>query len=168
MSISIADQYFLKANSYYPFWTEFVVENLNYALSYEEYHAPSLVLMGRLQMDLLKNYSAAKHYFEMALAFEPTYVETYEYFSLLCLYIGDYPKVKNLTDRAIKIKGADVPLMRYRRAKMYELMGLHEIAKEEVDKLIKTSGSNKSLNFYKNEKNRLKKLIKMRQAKSKA
>ena len=168
MSISIADQYFLKANSYYPYCTEFVVENLNYALSYEEFHAPSLVLMGRLQMELLSNYKKARHYFELALAFEPAYIETYEHYSLLSLYTSDFAKVKELTDRAVKIKGTDICLMRYRKVKMYELMGLHEIAKEEVNKLIKTSGSNKSLNFYKNEKSRLKKLIKMRKVKSKA
>lgn len=150
MDISQADQYFLKAESYYPYCSEFVVENLSYALSYDENHVPSLVLTGRLQMDLLKNFKTAKHYFELALAFDADYVETYEHYSLLCLWTGDFAKAKQIIDQSISIKGMDLLRMRYRKAKMYELMGLHEIAKEEVNKLIKTSVNNKSLNFYKN------------------
>lgn len=166
MSISLADQYFLKAEGYYPFWSEFVVENLNYAFSYDEYHAPSLVLMGRLKMELLKDFKGAKHCFELALTFEPSYVETNEYYSLLCLWTSDFATADSIIDRSVRVKGIDLALMRYRKAKMYELMGHLKLAKSEVDKLIKTSVTNKHLRYYQDERSRLKKLIKMRKSKS--
>ena len=74
MGTTLADEYFLKAWSNYPFCAEDALEPLNYALSFDEEHAPSLCLMGRLQMEILKNFKTAKHYFECALLADSDYV----------------------------------------------------------------------------------------------
>lgn len=165
MEISIADQYYLKAFGEYPYELGEVCDNLNYALSYDEYHAPSLVLKGRLFMEQMKSYSKAKACFEMALAFEPDYAETYEYYSLLCIWCKDYEKAQKLIDDSYKIVGINIYRMRIRQAKLYEYMGRYEQAYQEMKDLEKISSCYQSLDYFQSEKKRLKNLIKMRRKK---
>ena len=81
MSISIADTYYLKAVSNYPWNLDEATENLNYALSYDEHHAPANCLMGRLYMEILKDFDKAGSYFEQAIINDLQYVDTYKWFS---------------------------------------------------------------------------------------
>ena len=48
MGLSIADQYYVKAFDNYPFEIENTVENLSYALSYDEHHVQANCLMGQV------------------------------------------------------------------------------------------------------------------------
>jgi tetratricopeptide (TPR) repeat protein len=168
MGISIADQYLLKAFDCYPYDLDSVAENLNYALSYDEVHVPTLVLLGRMYMEQLKNFSEAKHYFEVALSIDPVYVETYEHYSLLSLWTGSYAKVLSLYDRSVKVKGINIAVMRHRRVKAYEQMGLHHLAAKEISQLVKISGCQEMLTFHESEKERINKLIELRKQKLEA
>ena len=56
MNITQADKYFLKALDSFDYDEGEMVEALNYALSYDEEHAPSLCLAGRLHMEKMKNF----------------------------------------------------------------------------------------------------------------
>ena len=123
MNISLADQYFLKAQDAYHWDAEQLVESLNYALSYDVEHAPSLCLTGRLMMEKLKSFDAAKHHFEMALIADPFYVETYKYYSLLLIWLGDFAKAEKLIHRSEKIAGMPTVVIIQRRATMLECQG---------------------------------------------
>jgi len=56
MELNQADQYYLKALDFYPNDFEFVLENLQYALSHDDEHAQSLCLKGQIFMFYLKEY----------------------------------------------------------------------------------------------------------------
>jgi len=166
MRDSLADHYYLKAFDAYPYCLVTVSEYLDYALSCDDYHAPANVLKGRVEMEYLRNFKAARHYYEMALLAEPEYVDTYEYYTLLCLWTGAFGKLESLLKASIKVPGIDVHLMRFRKAKMLEMVGRLEDASIEFEKLVLTATSTAKLDRFKKERKRVRKLIKMRARKS--
>jgi len=102
-NINLASGYYLKALDNFHFAADEALEQLNYALSYDEEHAPSHCLMGALYMQYLKDYTEAMHCFELALLYDVNYVDTYKWYINLCLWIGDLSKADQLISRASKI-----------------------------------------------------------------
>lgn len=94
MELTTAYQYYLKAKSAYPYDLGEVAEMLDYALSYDDECAPALCLMGQIQMEALKDFDAAEHYFQRALIADPRYVDTYKYLSKLLIWIGSIAKAE--------------------------------------------------------------------------
>jgi len=130
MSISIAVQYYLKALDNYPYDIEIVVENLNYALSYDSDHAQSNHLMACVQMYILKQYDLAVEYFDQALIGDLNYPDTYKNYSKLMLWLGEYEKANKLIDFGLKIKGMDRKSLLINKATIYELKGDFKAAKK--------------------------------------
>ncbi len=112
MAITLADTYFLKAQDNYPWELEEMIENLNYALSYDEDHAEANCLMARFQAEQLNKYSAAEYYFETALASDPLNLNTCKYYSNLLIELKDFNKAHKLIEYALKIRGVDVAIMK--------------------------------------------------------
>jgi tetratricopeptide (TPR) repeat protein len=108
MDLTLADQYYLKAVDSYPYCREFVIENLNYALSYDEEHAQALCLLGRIYMYELKEYRAALVCLQKALQSDMQYPDTYKYLSLLKIWLSDYDGALKVIRYGKKVKGMDV------------------------------------------------------------
>lgn len=134
MGLSLADEYYLKAVDNYDFNLEGVVEPLNYALSYDEEHVPSLCLMARIKMDYLKDFKSARHYFELALIVDPNYIDIYKYYSKLLIWTGELDKAEQLIIKSMKVKGLS-NVFRYRiRSNIYEYKGRPDLAIIEIKK----------------------------------
>ncbi len=84
MALQLAEQYYVKAMEQYPYALEEVIENLNYALSYDPEHAGANCLMGKFYQYQFHDYVTAEDYYEQALSCEPQHVDTcLAYFDLL-------------------------------------------------------------------------------------
>ncbi len=90
MSLTLADQYYIKAIDNYPYNLEESVENLNYALSYAKDHAGVNCLMGRFYFEQLKDLETAEYYFQNALASDLNHLETFVWYAMLLIQIRNY------------------------------------------------------------------------------
>ncbi len=131
MSLTLADQYFLKALDNYTFDIEQTVESLNYALSYDEQHPAANCLLGRLLMEKLKRFPEAKHCFERALIEDPNYVDTYKFYSQLLIWMGDLEKAETIIEKGISKVGMPKLIMIKRKAAILEARGLVQEAIKE-------------------------------------
>ncbi len=158
-NLTIADTYFLKAFDYYDYNLEVVVENIGYALSYDEEHAPTWCLKGRLMMDCMKNFKEAAHCFENAIFYDPNYIDTYKYYSLLLIWISDFEKAKIIINKSKRVKGMSRATIIHRSAMIYEYQGNigEAIRIMKNGKLFSLTQSN--YDFFNNEINRLKRKV---------
>ncbi len=136
MNQTLADSYYLKALNEYPWNPGQTMENLNYALSYDDGHARAHVLMGRLCMEVIKDYQEAEYHFEQALMADLDYVETYKWFSLLKIWMGAYAEANKLIEYGMQIDGMDIATMTHRKALIAEgtghLKGARRLYKEAI------------------------------------
>jgi tetratricopeptide (TPR) repeat protein len=129
MDITLADQYYLKALDSYPYCREFVIENLNYALSYDDKHAQALCLLGRLYMYELKEYRAAIACLQKALESDMNYPDTYKYLSLLKIWLSDYDGALKLINYGMKVEGMDISTLLLLKSLISECKGELDLAK---------------------------------------
>lgn len=116
----ITNTYLIKALDYYPFNLEESLESLNYAMAFEENNPIALCLMGRVQLEIFKDYALADNYFREAIAANNNYLETYTYF-LECLLIQEeFEEMTKLLAFARKRKGIDRGMMFYYEAMLFE------------------------------------------------
>ncbi len=155
MSISIADTYYLKAVSSYPWQVEAATENLNFALSYDENHAQANCLMGRLHMEILKDFEGAEFYFEQAIMNDLQYIDTYKWFSLLKIWTGEFDKARKIIDYGMKIKGMDKALLIHRKALICEAQGYSIAAQKLLVYAMRCSLSESYVTFFKDELSRI-------------
>lgn len=129
MNLTIGDQYYLKARDYYPYNMEFVVENLNYALSYDDEHTQANFLLGKVYMYLMKDYGKATQCFEKVLRCNLDYADVYKHYSLLKIWLKDYDGARKLINYGEKVKGMDVSTLLILKAIIYECRGEYHQAK---------------------------------------
>lgn len=116
----ITNNYLIKALDYYPYNLEEALESLNYAMAFEENNPIALCLMGRVQMEIFKDYALADSYFREAIAANNNYLETYPYF-LECLLIQEeFEEMTKLLAFARKRKGINRAMMFYHEAMLWE------------------------------------------------
>ena len=101
---SQANSYYLKAKESYPWDLSESLEALEYAISYDETHAPAHSLLGQLYAEQLNNYEEAFYHFEQALILDIHYVETYYHFSDALIQYGELKRAKKLLKHAKKNK----------------------------------------------------------------
>jgi len=123
MNLSVADQYFLKAQSNYPYDIEDVVENLNYALSYEDDHPQANFLLGLIQMYNLKDFGKAEQCFDRVLECDLNFTDVYKYYSMLKIWKSDFDGAMKLIKFGLKVPGMDVCTMLMIQAMVYECKG---------------------------------------------
>jgi len=107
MDLNLADQYYLKASENYPYNLEFAIENLNYALSYDDEHPSANCLSGMIYMYQLKDFEQAAKCFYTALQSDINYPETYKHYSLLRLWQGEFERAQKIIDRGMQVIGMD-------------------------------------------------------------
>ncbi len=114
------NNYLIKALESYPYDLEQCMESLNYAMAYEDNNPIAYCLMGRVHLEIFKDYPTANSYFREAIASDVNYLETYGYL-LECLLIqADFEELKKLLVFAGKRKGMDRALLFYYEAMLLE------------------------------------------------
>lgn len=101
------NKYYFEALDNYPYCLPDCLEALNYALSYDPEDADSLCLMGRIYSEALTDYEKAKAYFEEAMLFDVTNLNTPQYYIKCLLDNEDLDEAEKLIEYALKLKGID-------------------------------------------------------------
>ena len=133
MSLQIADQYYLKAKSamggFCSDWGE-VCENLNYAVSHDETHCPSLTLLGKIYTEYLYDFDEGFTYFDAVITANANYTDVYPKYIKALIWNDDLEKAQKLIDFSLTIKAID-------KASIYWLQACILEVKKEYKKGIK-------------------------------
>ena len=156
MNNTLSTKYYLQALEAYPYDLTEALESLSFALSYENNHAGAHCLLGRLNMEQLKQFEKAEYHFEQALISDINYVATYEYYSLLLITLGDYKRTEKLLNYAYSIKGINRVAMQYREGLLNEHRKNMLAAKKFMNMAYENSCNQEERSFLKNELERVK------------
>jgi len=167
MELTLADQYYLKAETNYPYGIEEVVENINYALSYDDEHVQAHCLMGRIFMYQFKEYDQAAKCFSKILQFDLNFPDTYKYYSLLKIWQSDFEGALKLIDFGMKINGMDKASLLIHRGLVSECLGDFNQAKLLMEKALLFSIDNNSTEKANENLSRVKKKKKLLRLKRK-
>lgn len=105
MENNLHNTYLFRAIEAYPHELERAVEALNYALSYNPESVKALCLMATIQNEQLKDFEAAKAYYERAIAADIENEDIYPDYIRLLVNRGDYAKAKILIAFALRFEG---------------------------------------------------------------
>lgn len=155
MSFTLADQYYLKASASYPWCLEEVLENLNYALSYDENHAGANYLMGKFYMEQYQDFENAEDFFVKVLSTNPYHVKACEAYVMLLIRTGKFSEAQRLIDFAGKIKGANAARLYRLKSLVYEHQRNYGQAIESLKFALLESFSQSYINFLSEEMNRI-------------
>lgn len=107
MGLTLADSYYLKAKAatrgLFSDWEE-VCEALNYALSYDEEHCPSLCLLGEIYAKHLSMPEKAFDCFDKVIAIDTNYEEVYYKYIKYLIWNAETDRAKTLIDFAKTIE----------------------------------------------------------------
>ena len=155
------NKYYFEALDFYPYNLPDCLEALNYALSYDSEDADALCLMGRIHSEVLKNYEKAKEYFEEAMMFDVSNVNTPQYYIACLIENEDFAEAEKLITYALKIKGIEKSTLGFYRAMISERRGslknaLHFLKEAETFCFTQfLTGSVENQELYWNQKDRL-------------
>lgn len=131
MSITIGENYLLKAKEAYDFDMEECVEALNYAMSYDEENAEVYLLHGKVMLYYIKDYSNAEESFMQALSIEPTHSETFIEFIWLRINEAHFEEAQKLLYGALQVVKKDF-------AQLYRLQAVLLEYEESYDDAIES------------------------------
>ncbi|SEB99895.1 hypothetical protein SAMN04489761_2210 [Tenacibaculum sp. MAR_2009_124] len=117
---TLVNNYIFKALDAYPYDLEETVEALNYALSYDDKNSTALLLSGRIQAEILKDYEKAKSIYQEALAENVNAIEIYPHYIHTLLCNEDLEEAKRLIDFALTVKGSDKAVLYVAKANLFE------------------------------------------------
>jgi hypothetical protein len=110
MALQIADQYYLKAKSamsgFCSDWGE-VCESLNYAISHDETHCPSLILLGKIYTEYLYDFEEGFSYFDAVIVANTNYTAVYPTYIKALIWNEDLEQAQKLIDFSLTIKAID-------------------------------------------------------------
>lgn len=159
MALQIADQHYLKAqdamNGLFSDWTE-VCESLNYAISYDDNHCPSLTLLGKIYASYLNNLDEAFVYFDKVIAADANYVEVYPEYIKALLWAEETDRAQKLIDYSLKIKTIDDTKIYWCQAYLFETQGMYKEGIGFLKKAKKVTYNDHFRDFLDDEKRRLK------------
>ena len=168
MGISLADQYYLKALDNYNYDVAEVIENLNYALSYNSHHADANCLMGRVYSELIYNTDLATQYFEQALSNDLSNMEVIRCYTHLLIKHGDYEKAKKMIKYGRTVKGISKAMLMHYEALIAEHQKDYSKAKQILKETLNEAFSASETSFIKSEITRVKEKIKRTKEKKKS
>ena len=162
MGFNIADQYYLKArgamSGFCSDWEE-VCEGLNYALSHDENHLPSLLLLGKIHANFLSDFEAAFSCYDKIIAINPNYTEVYPKYILTLIWADQLGKAQKLIDFALTIKGVSEAEIYSTQSYIYEVHGDYKEGIKYIKKARKLTYNDYYRDFLNDEKKRLKEKI---------
>jgi Flp pilus assembly protein TadD len=156
MDNTLSNKYYLQAYEAYPYDLTEALESLSYALSYESDHAGAHCLLGRLNMEQLKQFEKAEYHFEQALISDINNVATYEHYSMLLIILKEYKKAEKLIKHAYSIRGVNIAAMQYREGLLYEFRKNIITAKKLMKQAYDNSCNEEERSFLKSELDRVK------------
>lgn len=134
MDTNLLNNYVLKAIDAYPYELEETVENLNYALSYENDNAYALFLMGRLQAEQFGDYEKAKQHYAEALANKMDFHKVYSKYILVLIWNEDYEEAQKLIDFAFTVKGLNKGEVHLYQGQLFENLQVYKKAIKALKK----------------------------------
>ncbi|MAQ75714.1 MAG: hypothetical protein CL613_05210 [Aquimarina sp.] len=153
---NLLDKYLFQALDAYPYDLEEAVESLNYALSYDQNNATALGLMGEIYAEQLKNYEAAKEYYQKALAADIFAVNIYPKYINVLLWNEDYAEAEKLIDYALTVKGTDKGILYVKKAIYFEQKRAYKKALKCLKLAKSYAYNNYFINDLKEEETRIK------------
>ncbi len=164
MGLTVADQYYLKASGamgmFGSDWEE-VCESLNYALSYEETHAPSLCLLGKVQVEQLGNYEEGFACFDKVIAQNPDYKEVYTTYARLLIWANELERAKKVIAFGLTQKQKDEAQLLWLTAYAYECNEDYKACIQSLKKAKKKTYNEYHFEFLEDEIKRIKKKRKL-------
>ena len=122
------NKYYFEALDCFPYNLPDCLEALNYALSYDPEDSDALCLMGRIHSEILFDYETAKTYFEEAMMFNVSNLNTPQYYITCLINNEDFAEAGKLIDYAFKIKGIDKSNLYFLRSILSEKRGSYKNA----------------------------------------
>lgn len=156
MATSLAETYYLKALENYPWELSETLENLTYALSYDDQNSAANCLMGRLHMNDLKDYQSAEYYFEKAISSNPYYDCTYSHMISLYIRQRQLIKAERLLRHAQRIPTISRSHILCSMSQIMEIRGELKLAKSFMNSAMAEVLDESEQEFVKNELHRLK------------
>ncbi len=164
---NLLDKYIFQALDAYPYNLEETIESLHYALSYDAKNPIALGLLGQVYAESLKNYEAAKEYYQEALAEDMYALDVYPKYINVLLWNEDYNEAKKLIDFALTVKGTDKAVLYLKKGILFEHTKKYKKALQCLKLSKQHAYNNHFINNLKEEKDRIKgKMPKKKKAKS--
>ncbi|WP_394748043.1 tetratricopeptide repeat protein [Spongiimicrobium salis] len=164
MGLTIADSYYLKAKSaiwgFCGDWEE-ACEALNYALSYDETHCPSLCLLGEIYAKNLSRFSEAFACFDQVIAVDNSYVEVYPLYVKYLIWAEEQERAKKLIDFALTIKGVGRGSLLQLSSYIHETQGEYKTSLKQLKEAKKEAYNDNFFGYLEDEEERIKKKRKL-------
>ncbi|GAB7089556.1 hypothetical protein [Marinifilum fragile] len=153
---TLANQYYLKALDLYPYDLEESMENLNYALSFDQDHIGANYLMGKLHLEQLNEYESAEEYFITAMASHSENANVCMDYASLLIQLREYDRANDLLSYAKKIKGVDLSKIKVRKALIHEHKGNYKKAIKVFRKALLNAYNEEEINKIEEDVKRVK------------
>lgn len=160
MGITIADTYYIKALDNYPYDLEEMLENVNYALSYDENHAEANTLMARFYTNEVPKYDLAKEYAQRALASDPSCIGAFSALANVLMYSGELAELQKVVEYVANLKEANRYYFQGLLAQAYEEKGELKVAKAILKFAIRNCVYNSTITDLEARLERVKKKLK--------
>ena len=131
MSITIGENYLLKAMEAYDQDIQECVEALNYALSYDDENAEAWLLHGKVMHYYLKDYSSAEESFIHALSIDTAHGETFIEYIWLRIAEAKFEEAQQLLYQALQVVKKDL-------AQLYRLQAVLLEYEESYDEAVES------------------------------
>ena len=155
MAITLADQYYLKALDEYDYNIEFSIENLNYALSYDQEHVGANCLMGQLYVEYFEDYEKAEAHFQTALSSNPQHIATCKEYCYLLIRLRKFDMALKLVKHLYHIVGVDLSTVIRLEALICEYQKNFSKAKKLLRKATEEAYNSETMYFLKGELRRV-------------
>ncbi|MEO1033849.1 MAG: tetratricopeptide repeat protein, partial [Bacteroidota bacterium] len=170
MGLTIADAYYLKAKGascgFFSDWDE-VCENLNYALSYDETHCPSLMLLGEIYASNMIMYDKAYECFDKVISIDPKNTEVYGTYVKYLIWANDVERAEKLLVFALTLKEIDKAYLLWLSSYLEDVRGNYKVSLKFLKEAKKYCYSDAYFGFMQNEEKRIKKKIDLEKPKKK-
>lgn len=171
MGLTLADTYYLKAKAatqgYYQDW-EAVTESINYAISYDADHCPSLCLLGEVYAQKLGQFDLAFNCFDKVIGIDNTYEEVYPLYGKYLIWANQITRAKKLIGFGLSMASSNKGDLLWLLAYAEESVGRYHKALKQLKRAKKHTFNDRYFSFLEDEERRIRKKIKLEQAKGKA
>ena len=130
---TLADQYYLKAVDLYPYNLEEFMENLRFALSYDNEHVGANYLLGKFYAEQLHDYNRAEGYYQVAMAGDPHNENLCFDYVLLFITMKEFGKAEKLLGYVRSFKGVDLARIYHHEGLIHEYHHAYDLALQSYE-----------------------------------
>jgi len=137
MDKTISNKYYIKAKDNYPYYLTAAIENLEYAIEYDESNSDANCMLAEIYLDKFENYKLAKFHLKEALYFNQKHLKSYYLFLKICILTNDLKQAKTLIKYAKKeVEGICTICINRYAALVKEKEGEFKKAKKQLKKVL--------------------------------